>query len=206
MMLIMTSSTFRSMAQFQEPQPFIALMLQNLREMQLLRQVHLRHLSFLIILNPKEAQALLQDLSTPVGPYTITASITIPNDPDLSNNVSTSLDIGVFTPAVPSLSSSADPDNIICAGDPITFTITPFSATATYTFKINNGIVQSLFGVNSITFTTGALGNIANGDVVTIDMIDGNGCVTSSATQSRTVTVSGLPTAGLFFCSRWSFL
>ena len=148
------------------------------------------------------------DLSTPVGPYTITASITIPDDPDLSNNVSTSLDIGVFTPAVPSLSSSADPDNIICAGDPITFTITPFSATATYTFKVNNGIVQSLFGVNSITFTTGALGNIANGDVVTIDMIDGNGCVTSSATQSRTVTVSSLPTAGLsssapdgLFCS-----
>ena len=60
-----------------------------------------------------------------------------------------------------------------------------------------DGIVQSLFGVNSITFTTGALGNIANGDVVTIDMIDGNGCVTSSATQSRTVTVSSLPTAGL---------
>ena len=38
------------------------------------------------------------DLSDPNGPYTITASITIPNDPDFSNNVSTSLDIGVHTP------------------------------------------------------------------------------------------------------------
>ena len=60
------------------------------------------------------------DLSDPSAPYTITASITIPNDPDISNNVSTSLDIGVFTPAVPSLSSS-DGDNIICAGDPYYF-------------------------------------------------------------------------------------
>ncbi|GIS21895.1 MAG: hypothetical protein CM15mP122_4010 [Bacteroidota bacterium] len=41
------------------------------------------------------------------------------------------------------------------------------------------------------------MGNIADGDVVTIEMIDGNGCVTNSATQSRTVNVSSLPTAGL---------
>ena len=33
------------------------------------------------------------DLSDPSAPYTITASITIPLDPDISNNVSTSLDI-----------------------------------------------------------------------------------------------------------------
>ncbi|OUU47723.1 MAG: hypothetical protein CBC28_05345, partial [Flavobacteriaceae bacterium TMED68] len=147
------------------------------------------------------------DLSDPSAPYTITASITIPNDPDISNNVSTSLDIDVFTPAVPSLSSS-DGDNSICAGDPITFTITPFSASATYTFKVNGGIVQSLSGVNSITFTSGALGNIANGDKITIDMIDGNGCITNSGTESITVTVNSLPTAGLsssapdgLFCS-----
>ncbi|GIS22035.1 MAG: hypothetical protein CM15mP122_5410 [Bacteroidota bacterium] len=54
-----------------------------------------------------------------------------------------------------------------------------------------------VFWCKFITFTSGALGNIADGDVVTIDMIDGNGCVTSSATQSRTVSVSVLPTAGL---------
>ena len=147
------------------------------------------------------------NLSDPSAPYTITASITIPNDPDISNNVSTSLDIDVFTPAVPSLTSS-DGDNSICAGDPITFTITPFSASATYTFKVNDGIVQSLSGVNSITFTSGALGNIANGDKVTIDMIDGNGCITNSGTESITVSVNSLPTAGLsssapdgLFCS-----
>ena len=44
------------------------------------------------------------DLSDPSAPYTITASITIPNDTDISNNVSTSLDIDVYTPVVPSLS------------------------------------------------------------------------------------------------------
>ena len=43
------------------------------------------------------------DLSDPNGPYTITASITIPNDPDISNNVSTSLDIGINTPTNPTL-------------------------------------------------------------------------------------------------------
>ncbi|GIS21894.1 MAG: hypothetical protein CM15mP122_4000 [Bacteroidota bacterium] len=58
------------------------------------------------------------DLSNPGGPYTITASITIPDDPDISNNVSTSLDIVVFTPATPKLESNKDPGNVICAGDP----------------------------------------------------------------------------------------
>ena len=29
----------------------------------------------------------------------------------------------------------------------------PFSATATYTFKVNGGIIQSLAGVNTITFS-----------------------------------------------------
>ena len=40
------------------------------------------------------------DLSDSSGPYTITASITIPNDTDLSNNVSTSLQIGVHNTLV----------------------------------------------------------------------------------------------------------
>jgi 2C-methyl-D-erythritol 2,4-cyclodiphosphate synthase len=148
------------------------------------------------------------DLSDPSAPYTITASITIPADPDISNNVSTSLDIGVYTPVVPSLSSN-DGDNVICAGEEITFTITPFSGTATYTFKVNNGIIQSLAGVNTITFSSlGGLGSIANGDKVTFDMIDANGCITNSSTQSITVSVSSNPSAGLsasasdgLFCS-----
>ncbi len=148
------------------------------------------------------------DLSDPSAPYTITASITIPNDTDISNNVSTSLDIDVYTPVVPSLSSN-DADNSICAGEEITFSITPYSATATYTFKVNNGIIQSLAGVNTITFSSlGGLGSIANGDKVTIEMIDANGCVTNSSTQSTTVSVSSIPSAGLsasasdgLFCS-----
>ena len=148
------------------------------------------------------------DFSDPSAPYTITASITIPSDPDISNNVSTSLDINVLTPAVPSLSSN-DADNSICAGEEITFSITPYSATATYTFKVNNGIIQSLAGVNTITFSSLAgPGSIANGDKVTIEMIDANGCITNSSTQSITVAVSSIPSAGLsssasdgLFCS-----
>ena len=66
----------------------------------------------------------------------------------------------------------------ICAGDPILFTITPFSATATYTFKVNGGIVQSLAGVNTVTFSSnGGVGSIADGDIVTMDIIDSNGCI-----------------------------
>ncbi|MBF10677.1 MAG: hypothetical protein CMC63_00380, partial [Flavobacteriaceae bacterium] len=147
------------------------------------------------------------DLSDPSGPYTITASITIPNDPDLSNNTSSSLQIGVHTPTTYSLQSN-DADNSICAGDPILFTVTPASATATYTFKVNNGIVQSLAGVNTVTFTSGALGNIANGDIVTVDVIDPNGCVADTSSLSITVSVTSLPTVGLsasasdgLFCS-----
>ncbi len=48
-----------------------------------------------------------------------------------------------------------------------------------------------------ITFSTVGIGSIADGDVVTIDMIDGNGCVTDSSTQSRTVSVSTKPNANL---------
>ena len=96
------------------------------------------------------------DFSNPSGPYTITASITIPNDPDLSNNVSTSLDIGVVTPTTATLTSNkASPLNpTICAGEEIIFTISPYSATATYTFKVNGGIIQSLAGVNTIPFSS----------------------------------------------------
>ena len=52
------------------------------------------------------------DLSDPNGPYTITASITIPNDPVLSNNTSTSLQIGVHSPTTYVLQSN-DADNSI---------------------------------------------------------------------------------------------
>ena len=94
------------------------------------------------------------DFSDHNGPYTITASITIPGDPDVSNNVSTSLDIGIHNPTNPTLTSNDDTPQapVICAGDEIIFTISPPSATATYTFKVNGGIVQSLAGVNTITF------------------------------------------------------
>ncbi|MGB1554721.1 MAG: hypothetical protein ACPHDX_01305, partial [Flavobacteriaceae bacterium] len=137
------------------------------------------------------------DFSDDGGPYTLTASISIDVDTDLSNNVSTVLDIDVYDIVTPILSSNKDPGNLICADENITFTIDPYSATATYTFKVNDAVIQSLSGVNTITFSTVGIGSIADGDVVTIDMIDGNGCVTDSSTQSRTVSVSSKPNANL---------
>ena len=74
----------------------------------------------------------------------------------------------------------------------------PVFCNATYTFKVNGGIVQNLSGVNTITFSSdGALGSIADGDIVTMDMIDSNGCIPDSSTESITVSVSNLPTPGL---------
>ena len=87
------------------------------------------------------------------------------------------------------------------------FYYNPFSATATYTFKVNGGIIQNLSGVNTITFSSnGALGSIADGDIVTMDIIDSNGCIPDSSTESITVSVSNLPSGLSNLSIRWTFV
>ena len=89
------------------------------------------------------------NLNTP-GNYSLTVSFTNTGDEDITNDVGVLNGINVFTPVTPTLSSTA---SSVCYGDPITFTITPYSATATYTFYLNGGNKRSLLGVNTITYS-----------------------------------------------------
>ena len=125
------------------------------------------------------------NLNTP-GNYSLTVSFTNTGDEDISNDVGVLNGINVFSPVTPTLSSTA---SSVCYGDPITFTITPYSATATYTFYLNGGNKRSLLGVNTITYSA-ALGNpLSDNDKVTYEFIDSNACSIDTSTQSITATV-----------------
>ena len=131
------------------------------------------------------------------GIYSVTVSLTWTNgtDPVDSNNVSRTTNLTVFTPDVFTLSASSDR---ICQGETVTYTINGGagarvapSATATYTFRVQGAVVQSIMGNNVMTFLPGT---IASGDTVTIDVIDGqsnplNGCVADTSTISHTIVI-----------------
>ncbi len=110
---------------------------------------------------------------------------------DNSNNILSKNNIQVYTPATPTLTDNAIASTI-CSGDDITFTIQPYSATATYTFYLNGAIEQQLSGVNSITYSSIGANAISDGDIITIGMIDSNGCTTDTSTISTTVTVEAI--------------
>ena len=133
------------------------------------------------------------DFSVP-GIYTITVSMTVAGDTDITNDVFTLTDIDVYTPATPVLSSTVSgvSTNSVCQGDAITFEISPNSGTATYTFLVNGSVQQEARGNNTFTSSTVGANAIANGDIITIRMIDDNGCITDTSTQSITVNVLNL--------------
>ena len=60
----------------------------------------------------------------------------------------------------------------------ITFEISPNQATAQYFFRVNGIKTNCRIGNNSFTSSTVGANALANGDVVTIQMIDSNGCTT----------------------------
>ncbi|MGY8867910.1 MAG: hypothetical protein ACKVJK_20075, partial [Methylophagaceae bacterium] len=143
------------------------------------------------------------DFSTPGTGNTLTVSMTVTGDTSNLNDVESLSGIVVYTPRTPSLSTTA---STICQGGNVTYTIlldgssTPV-ATATYTFKLNGAVVQQIMGTNTMTFGAGATA-IANGDKITIDVIDGqssafNGCIVNTSTISETITVSVPPVATL---------
>ena len=144
------------------------------------------------------------DLLFPIAGFnTVTVSMTWINggatDPVSANNVSSTTNLTVFNPVVFSLSPSA---SSICQGESVTYTINGGdnpTATATYTFRKNGGVVQSIMGNNVMTF---APGTISDKDVVTIDVMDGqsnplNGCVVDTSTISATITVNSTTPASL---------
>jgi M6 family metalloprotease-like protein len=78
--------------------------------------------------------------------------------------------------------TSSDADNMICAGESVTFTAT---GGVSYDFKINGNIVQSSA---SATYTTTTL---SNNDVITVAVTNSDGCTAESA--GITTTVNALP-------------
>ncbi|PXX96181.1 hypothetical protein DF185_20595 [Marinifilum breve] len=79
--------------------------------------------------------------------------------------------------------TSSDSDNSICAGDNVTFTAT---GGTNYNFKVDGGSVQN--GSGSTYSTTG----LTNGQEVTVDVTNGNGCVATYAGITTTVLTSPL--------------
>lgn len=86
-------------------------------------------------------------------------------------------------------SGTAPNDQIICAGENITFTATAgFNA---YIFKVNGATVQS--GVSRFYSTT----SLNNGDIVTVDVATANNCLVTL--NPITVTVTPTPSGTLSF-------
>ena len=128
------------------------------------------------------------NLDTP-GNYTMTVSFTNTNvggDEDVSNDTNNVLGIVVRTPTPSALSSTA---SSVCFGEPITFTISPPSLTATYTFYVNNTALTPQVGVNTITFSALGGNPLSQGDNIRYDFVDDFGCSVDTSTQSITVTV-----------------
>ena len=83
--------------------------------------------------------------------------------------------------------SSSDGDDEICLGESVIFTA---GGGTSYEFFLNGGSVQGPGALN--TYTTSVL---ADGDVVSVTVTDGNGCEDTHA--GITTTVNPLPTATL---------
>jgi len=94
----------------------------------------------------------------------------------------------VGTSVAASISISADPGNVICAGTSVTYTAIGDNggSTPVYQWKINSVNI----GTNSNTFSTSVL---FNNDVVTCEMISNANCVTGSPAISNSIqmTVNG---------------
>ncbi|WP_157471469.1 hypothetical protein [Marinifilum fragile] len=98
-----------------------------------------------------------------------------------SSNV---IKLTVYVQASPSGTlTSSDSDNSICTGDNVIFTAT---GGANYNFKVDGISVQN--GTGSTYSTTG----LTNGQEVTVDVTNGNGCISTYAGITTTVLTSPL--------------
>ncbi|MEP7166199.1 MAG: gliding motility-associated C-terminal domain-containing protein [Ferruginibacter sp.] len=97
---------------------------------------------------------------------------------------SNSITMLVSNPVTPSVSISTQ-SNPVCAGASVIFTATPTSggASPVYQWKKNNVNV----GTNSPTYSDN---NIANGDIITCELISNAACVTASTVTSNSITMS----------------
>ena len=97
--------------------------------------------------------------------------------------------ITINVKALPVATLSADKTSPICAGDTVKFTAAPTGTGFTYNFKVN-GVSQLSGASNTYTTTT-----LTNGQTVTVDVTNANGCVGTST--AITYTVNPLPNGTL---------
>ncbi len=123
-----------------------------------------------------------------------TSSVSGTGDIDSDNDAFDAV-ANVLSPDVPILSSPQS--GIACAGEEISFVITPTDGTA-YKFYVN-GVLKQSGTDNEITFSTDPLDldPLSNGSTVTIEFSDVNGCEADTSTISYTVQVNTLPSASL---------
>jgi hypothetical protein len=115
-------------------------------------------------------------------------SVVITNSNGCSSTVTLATAITVNALPVGTLTATetsgiANNDNIICTGATVTFTAS--TGFTTYIFRLNGAIVQNN-GSNVYTNNT-----LANGDVMTVDVTNGNNCSTSFLPV--VITVNALP-------------
>ena len=132
-----------------------------------------------------------------VGISTIVVSATSVSGTGDTNTDNDAYDIRgfVYTPTTPTLTvSPVTPE--ICVGDQIFFQISPAGGSL-YKFYLNGSMVQSSTTDNTITFSSDPsdADSVSDGDKITIEFTDANGCLADSSTQSVTITVNGLPDA-----------
>jgi hypothetical protein len=108
----------------------------------------------------------------------------VSGNPATSNVITQSVIIGLPV----SLSISAAPGNIICAGSNVTFTALPTNGGATpdYQWKINGSNV----GTNSPTFATTGL---TNGQIVTCELTSSDACTTGNPALSNAINMTVIP-------------
>jgi sensor domain CHASE-containing protein len=115
----------------------------------------------------------------------ITSSLACANP---TTATSTGITMVVTSTVAPSVTISASPGNIICAGTNVTFTATPTNGgTPSYQWKLNGNNV----GTNSNTYQNESL---ANGDVVTVVMTSSLACASPTAATSNGITMTVSPT------------
>ena len=125
-------------------------------------------------------------------------SVSGTGDVDTDNDVHRSTAI-VYTPDSPTLSVTPA-SATACQGEEIYFQINTGGSSATlYKFYVQGALEQQSATDNTITFSTDPSdpNALSDGDVVTIEVIDANGCETDTSMVSQTVTINNLPDPSL---------
>ena len=127
-----------------------------------------------------------------------TTSVSGTGDVDLDNDADIITAI-VYNPDTPTL--SVTPANAtICQGEEIYFEIDTGGASGTlYKFYVEGVLVQESAVDNTITFSSDPSDDnaLSDGDTITIEVYDSNGCLTDTSSVSQTLVVNSLPTPGL---------